>query len=147
VLVRPRRIAEPDEIDRAAAHLSDWYKAIPYVAAYGGLRPSEVFALTLEGTNWLRREIHLEFGLTETSKLHVSMLNAKATIVLPEWVMLILAEHVRKYPPKPITLPLQDGKTITRRLLFTTLRGHPIRSKRFVRRYLEASTQEGGPAL
>ena len=138
VLVRPRRFAEPEEIDRVASELPDWYRAIPYVAAYGGLRISEALAVALEGVDWLRREIRLEFGLTETTTLHVSDLKtdaAKATIVLPEWVMEILAEHVRKYPPKAVTLTRPDGETITRQLLFTTLRGRPIRRKRFNARH------------
>jgi len=134
VLVRPRRFAEPEEIDRVATELPDWYRAIPYVAAYGGLRISEALAITLEGVDWLRCEIRLEFGLTETTTLHVSDLKtdaAKATIVLPGWVMEILAEHVRKYPSKPVTLTRPDGETIVRQLLFTTLNGRPIRRKRF----------------
>jgi len=147
VLVKPRRIAEPEQLDRAASHLSDWYRTLPYVAAYGGLRVSEACGITLEGIDWLRREIRLEFGLVETTKLNVSDLKtdaAKATIVMPEFVMNMLAEHVRKYPPPPITLELPDGRKIDRHLVFTTLRNKPIRSKRFRAKYWKPALEKAG---
>lgn len=43
-------------------------------------------------------------------------------IPLPDSLALLLAEHIRKYPPIPMTLPWQtpDGKPRTVRLIFTT---------------------------
>ncbi len=49
--------------------------------------------------------------------------NGKARDVpVADLAILVLAEHVRKYPPVAITLPWggPDGKPVTRKLLFTT---------------------------
>ena len=58
-------------------------------------------------------------------------------VPLPEPVKLALAEHIRRFPPKEITLPwdVPGGKPTTVRLIVTSVRGLEVAANDFNRNY------------
>jgi integrase len=89
-----------------------------------GLRISEATALVVEDIDFLRRSVHvrravkrvrgrLVFGPPKGGK--------ERTVPLPGSVAVALAEHIRQFPPQPVTLSWETtGKPVTAHLLFTT---------------------------
>ena len=93
--------------------------------AFGcGLRQGEVFGIAVEDIDFERRVIHINrqvrlvrskmvFALPKGDKLR--------SIPLPDELAKVLKAHIKKFPPKSVTLPwrLPEGDGRTHRLLFT----------------------------
>jgi integrase len=124
-----RYIPTPKEVhalaDAAGVH---GYRAVPFVAAGCGLRPSEIFGLEVEHIDFLRREIKVEQQIKHTTELgtyigKVKTAKSRRTVELPRGVAEALARHIEEHPPKVVTLAdrRDPRKVVDRpaRLVFT----------------------------
>ncbi len=113
------------QLAAAQASLDDQYQAMVDVGAGCGLRQGEIFAVTKQSVDFLRRELHVRMQVRIVDKRLVFSLpkgDKERTVPLPEQTGLVLAAHVAEHPPVAVTLPW-DGpgkaKTMTAELLFT----------------------------
>jgi integrase len=91
-----------DVVRALADAVPELYRALVVLAAGTGLRQGEVFGLTLDRVDFLRRTVTVD-----------------RTVPLPQVVAEALAKHLRAFPVAP------DG------LLFTTPAGEPLRRTAF----------------
>ena len=131
-LPRDRRSEEmhfltPGQVNDLATELTDRYKALVYLAAYGGLRAGEIVALRvgsldlgqLGGTiavTGAASEVRgrLVFGPTKTGR--------NRSVAIPRFLSVMLSDHIDRYPSP-------DG------FVFTAREGGPIRHRNFYRRH------------
>ncbi|MBB5153034.1 tyrosine-type recombinase/integrase [Saccharopolyspora phatthalungensis] len=130
-----RFIPTPGQVHALAGELFERYRAVPYVAAGCGPRPSEVFGLEVEHIDFDRREIAIAQQLKQLpgqppqlAKLKTK--TSKRTVELPEVAARALKGHLKAYPP---TVTMIDDLTDPRnpirrpaRLVFTTTTGLPV---------------------
>jgi integrase len=110
------------------------------MAAGIGLRQDECFGLAVEDVDFLRGVVHVQRQVKTVRYKHVFALpkyDKTRDVPLSEPVKLALAEHIRKYPPKEITLlwDTPDGKPTTARLIVTSVRGLVVAANDFNRNY------------
>jgi len=166
--VRPpravRRKLEPwtaDMVDgmRAAIRAGEWlpagrrklgrYAALIDAAAGLGLRQGECFALAVPAVNFLARrvEVRLQVRVVGGRPVFAEPKGKRErTVPLPRPVAEALAEHIRLYPPREVTLPWRtpDGKPRTELLIFTSSRGGVIARTQFNKAvWLPARTAAG----
>jgi integrase len=106
----------------------DRYGALPVVAAGCGLRQGEVFGLRVEDVDFLRRKLHVR---QQVKLLHGKPIFAlpkggkTREVPLPDVVATAVAEHLRAFPAREITLPWEslDGEPTTALLVFTSRQG------------------------
>lgn len=116
----PVRQVEPwphERVQAIIAALPERYEAMAAVAAGAGLRQGEVFGLRVEDVDFLKRTIRVRQQVRrENGRPTIAPPKANKTRDVPmaEALSLILAEHVRKFPPGP------NG------LLFTTRFNRPM---------------------
>lgn len=96
-----------------------------------GLRQGEIFGLELEAIDWLRKVVHvrLQVRLVGTRRVFAAPKGGRERdIPLPDVTGAALAEHVRLYPPRAVTLPwrVPDGPPRTARLLFVSSDGNAL---------------------
>ena len=102
----PKRDQHPltfEQVHDVAGAVPDRYRALIYVLAYGGLRWGEAAALRRSSCNLLRNRIEVREAVSEVSGgLHYGppKTHQQRTVVIPEPVKEILAEHMAKYVPK-----------------------------------------------
>lgn len=114
----------PSEIERLVEAHPDRWRAFVALAAYGGLRFSELAGLRPGRVEFLRRRVRVEASIVEVSgHLHPGTPKSERarTVALPEFVMEALAEHIRRWPPG------ESG------LVFSGARGGPVRRSNFYR--------------
>lgn len=107
------------------------------------MRQGELFAASLGDLDFLRKNMHIEaqVKLVGGCMFFAPVKNKKTRDVpVAEAAILALAEHVRKLPPVPVTLPwgAPDGKLVTRELLFTTKDGRALNRNAFNRVWQKA---------
>jgi integrase len=124
------------QVDVGEAAMPDRYRAIIPLAAGTGLRPSELFGLTVDRVDFLRRELRVDrqlvgragsmpvFGPPKTKA-------GVRVVPLPADALAALAAHLAQYPAKPGDL------------IFRTPRGGPVLKSMFYRRPSE--THAAGP--
>lgn len=99
----PKRDQHPltfEQVHAVAAAVPDRYRALIYVLAYGGLRWGEAAALRRSSCNLLRNRIEVKEAVSEVSGgLHYGLpkTHQQRTVVIPDPVTEILAEHMAKY--------------------------------------------------
>jgi len=111
-----------DEVGQLVDAHPDRWQAFVLVAAYGGLRFGELAGLCERRIDLLRRKVLVEQAIIEVSgKNYVRPTKSgkPRTVTLPSFVMDVLAEHIRKYPPNA------DG------LVFCNEDGTPVRRSNF----------------
>jgi len=96
-----------------------------------GMRQGEIFGLAVDSIDWLRGVVHvrLQVRLIGTRRVFAMPKGGRErTVPLPAPVAAVLAEHVRIYPPRPVTLPwrVPDGPQRTARLLFASADGNAL---------------------
>lgn len=104
------------------------YQTLPVVGAGCGLRQGEAFGLRVEDVDFLGRVLHVR---QQVKHLTGGMVFAPPkrgktrTVPLPDAVAVALAEHIRLFPPGPVTLPWREpGAAVkTERLIFTNTAG------------------------
>lgn len=134
--VRPpaavKSVVVPWEEGRVAAvraGLPPRFRAMADAGAALGLRQGEAFGLSPDDVEWLRGVVHVRRQVRITGGRNCFALpkgERERDIPLPESVKLILAEHLREFPARPVTLPWnrpQAADTRTVPLFFTTQRG------------------------
>jgi integrase len=102
----PKRDQHPlsfQEVHAVASAVPDRHRALIYVLAYGGLRWGEAAALRRSSCNPLRNRIEVREAVSEVNGgLHYGppKTHQMRTVVIPEPVKEILAEHMAKYVAK-----------------------------------------------
>lgn len=129
--------------------LKDRFRVTVDMAAGIGLRQGECLGLAVEDVDFLRGVVHIRRQVKTVRYKHVFALpkyNKTRDVPLPEPVKLALAEHIRKYPPKEITLPWDtpDGKPTTARLIVTSVRGLVVAANDFNRNYWKVALKAAG---
>jgi integrase len=125
---------EPGQVDALADAIDDRYRALVYLAAYGGLRAGELAALKVNRVNLLARTVEvvesasevrgrLSIGPTKTGRVR--------TIAMPRFLADMLGEHVGRYPSA-------DG------FVFTAAKGGPLRWRNFYDRHFRPAVRRAG---
>ena len=117
----------PEQVAAVAAVLPDRLAALAWLGAACGQRQAELFAADVGDVDFLRRMCHVAVQVKQVRGewVFAATKNRKVRDVpVPSQVIPVLSEHVRLFPPVPVTLPWmrtdgQLGKPVTRRLLFT----------------------------
>lgn len=134
-----------------ASQLPARLAAILYLGAACGLRQGELFGLAVDDLDFLRRAVHVEVQLKYVRAgivVFAPLKNRKARDVpIADEVLPVLSEHVKAYPPLPVTLPwlVPSGKPMTRNLLFTWPVGQAIIRQRFNKQWVKARRAVGIP--
>jgi integrase len=110
----------PEQIRILETELPDRYRAVVSLVAGSGLRASEVFGLTVDRVDWLRRTVRVDrqlvgrepggapiFGPPKSAK-------SNRTVPLADVTVKHLAEHVRRYPTQGLLFTSARGGAITR---------------------------------
>jgi integrase len=110
---------EVRQVAAVRAAMPPRYRASVTLAAGAGLRQGELFGLTVDGVDWLRRTITVDRQLVTITGKGASLAPPKTassvrTIPVPDGLLQALSAHIAAYPPG------RDG------LLFTTGRGNPV---------------------
>lgn len=106
----------------------DEYRAAPVVGAGCGLRQGEVFGMTVDAVDFLRRTVHVRQQVRLVGGQLVFSPpkgGREREVPLPDWVSVALAEHLRVHPATESTLPWRDpgGAAHTAALMFTNREG------------------------
>ncbi len=126
-----------DTVHALAAAVPGRYGAVVVLAAGTGLRQGEVFGLTIDRVDFLRRTLTVDRQLVllpGRPPFHAPPKTGASyrTVPLPQVVLEALAEHVRRFPVEP------GG------LLFTTAAGDPLRRTAFSAKVWRPATMEAG---
>ncbi|MHB8451405.1 MAG: tyrosine-type recombinase/integrase [Mycobacteriales bacterium] len=124
------------------------YAALGAVAAGAGLRQGEIFGLAVEDIDFLRRVIHIVRQVKYVpSELIFSAPKYESArdVPLSDGLAVVLAEHIRQFPPVAVTLAWKDPaavkvRLVTASLIFTSREHKPLNSN-----YINASIWK--PAL
>jgi integrase len=109
----------------AAAFEDDRYRTAVYVAAYGGLRAGELWALTPRRVNVLARTVDIVESLSEVRGEVVvgpTKTGKRRTITVPRFLATMLGEHMGRYSAEYV---------------FTAKEGGPVRHRSFMRRHFK----------
>jgi integrase len=122
------RFLTPEQVNSLAANISERHRTAIYLAAYGGLRAGELWALTTDRVNVLARTVEIAVSASEASGWHVgpTKTGKHRTITVPRFLAKMLAEHIGRYPSA-------DG------FVFTAAEGGPIHHRNFRRRQFHAA--------
>lgn len=110
-----------------------------------------MFGLAADDLDFLRRSVHAEVQVKyiRAGILVFAPLKNRRVRDVPvaDEVLPVLSEHVKTYPPVPVTLPWMkpDGKRVTRNLLFTWPAGEAIIRQRFNKEWSKARRAVGIP--
>ncbi|MCI2416298.1 site-specific integrase [Saccharopolyspora sp. K220] len=128
-------VPKPEQVHTLAEELFERYRAVPYVAAGCGARPSENFGLEVEHLDFEHREITIVQQLKQLpgqppqlAKLKTK--TSRRTVEMPEVTADALKRHLEAYPPKVVMIDdVTDPRNPVRRparLVFTTTTGLPV---------------------
>jgi integrase len=112
-----------------------------------GLRQGECLGLAVEDVDFLRGVVHVRRQVKTVRYKHVFALpkyDKARDIPLSEPVKLALAEHIRRFPPREVTLPwdVPAGEPTTVRLIVTSVRGLVVAANDFNRNYWKAALKK-----
>ena len=112
---------DPDQVNRLAAAIGDRYRAAIFLAAYGGLRAGELWALRVDSVNVLSRAVEVSESASEAGGWHVgpTKTGKRRTITVPRFLATMLGEHIGRY---------SSG------YVFTASEGGPVHHRNFRRR-------------
>jgi len=101
----------------------DHLRALPELAASCGLREGELFGIALEDFDFDEKIIRVRRQVKRLGDSYIFALpknDRERIIPLSDWAVEAVQEHIRKYPPRPCTLPWEktDGKLRTCKILF-----------------------------
>lgn len=132
-------VLERDQVLALADAVSARYRALVIVGAGTGLRPGELFGLTSDRIDFLRRTLRVDQQLVRIRGVGVELAPLKTqasyrTIPLGQVVLDALAVHMAEYPPHP-----ELG------LVFTNELGAPIQQHPFAAVWAGARDRAGLP--
>ncbi len=140
----------PGQVAAIRAELPGRYRAMTDAGGGLGLRQGEIFALSLDEIDWLRRAVRVERQV----KLYRGSVPVYAppkggktrTVPLPAQVSEALARHIEDYPPVEVELPwlAPDGKPRTYSLLFSNSAGGPCNRSWFNSKFWVPARQRAG---
>lgn len=109
----------------------DDLRALPIVGAGCGFRQGEIFGLTVDSVDFLRREVHVRRQLRRVDRdtvLAPPKGGRERVVPLPEVVSVALAEHLRRFGPTRAVSPWQEpgGEPVEVELLFADHHGQPL---------------------
>jgi len=119
------RFLDAGQVNVLAAAMTDArYRAGIYLAAYGGLRAGELWALHVDRVNVLARTVDIVESMSEAGGLHVgpTKTGKRRTVTVPRFMAQMLGEHIGRYPSP-------DG------FVFTAAEGGPVGHRNFKRRH------------
>jgi integrase len=141
-------VLRPEQVHAVANALPVRYRALVYVGAGCGLRPSEVFGLELEHVDFLQREISVVQQLRSASGRDpflapVKTRTSRRIVELPQVTAEALAHHLELHPAEPVPVADEtDPRRPTTRpaqLLFTNIRRKPISSSVWSKAWIPAA--------
>jgi integrase len=114
------------------------YAVLPYLGAGSGMRQGEMFGLAIADIVFLGRHpmiyVRRQVRLVGSVLCFAPVKNDKEhEVPLSEALKPILAEHIRQFPPRPVTLPWDapDGELVTHELIVTRPDGRAMDPTRF----------------
>lgn len=107
-----------------------WRTLVAFLC-HTGLRWGEMAGLDVTNVDFLRRQVRVRGVLTETRghfrfKSYPKSAAGWRTVPIPAEVVDMLAAHLKVRPAVALTLPDERGRSVTRTLLFTGLKGAPL---------------------
>jgi integrase len=136
------------QVEAVAAELPARLSALPYLGAACGMRQGELFAAAGSELDFLRKTIRVDAQVKLVGRLFFAPVKNDKIHAVPvaDPVIPVLSEHVRQYPPVPVTLPWgrPDGRPVTRELLFT-MDGRALNRNDFNRLWRPAWKAAGVP--
>jgi integrase len=96
-------IPTADEVGAVIRAANDEYAALIAVCAFAGLRRGEASALRVSDVDFLRKEIHVarQVQWTDDGRMEIRppKYASERTVYIPDRLITLLAEHVRRYRP------------------------------------------------
>jgi integrase len=138
-----------DQVWTVQTALSERFRVAVDLAAGVGLRQGECLGLAVDDVDFLRGVVHVRRQVKTVRYKHVFALpkyDKTRDVPLSEPVKLALAEHIRRFPPKEITLPWDtpDGRPETARLIVMSMRGLVVAANDFNRNYWKPALRSVG---
>jgi integrase len=129
--------------------LPEKFRVLVDLGAGLGLRQGECLGLAVDDIDFLRGVVHVNRQVKTVRYKHVFALpkyDKTRDVPLSEPVKLALSEHIRKHPPKEVTLPWDtpDGKPTTVRLVVTSVTGIVVAANDFNRNYWKPALRSAG---
>jgi len=129
--VVPRRRVTPWPLAQVRAVINahpERYQGVPATGAGAALRQGEIFGIGVDELDFLRKSIHVVRQVKYVrNQLCFTLPKYGKTRDVPmsDGLALVLAEHIRRFPPIEVTLPWGDPdaenvQLVTVRLVFTT---------------------------
>jgi integrase len=87
----------PEQVKDVSESLPGRYKAVVLLGAWGGLRISEIGALTRDDVDWERGSVTISKSQSRFGEKQAKTKASNRTVTLPGWVMKELAAHILKY--------------------------------------------------
>jgi integrase len=117
------RFLDAGQVDVLAAAISDRYRAAVYLAAYGGLRAGELWALRVDRIDRPRATVEVVESASEAGGWHVgpTKTGKRRTITIPRFLADMLDEHISGYSAGGF--------------VFTAAEGGPVLHHNFKRRH------------
>jgi len=127
------RFLTAEEVNLLADVIDDRYIAAVYLAAYGGLRAGELWALRVDRVNVLACTVDVAASMSEAGGLHVgpTKTGKPRTITVPRFLAKMLAQHIGRYPSP-------DG------FVFTSGLGRPVAHTNYRRRHHQPAAVAAG---
>lgn len=130
-----------DEVRALAEAITPRYRTLVYVAAYTGMRASEIHALRRRDIDLTNGQIHIRRTFRWVNgKLHIGTTktaSSRRIITIPSFLRVMLAEHLLDMD--------SGGDPSLDDLVFTTKRGNPIRHNLFYHRHYKKAVRASMP--
>jgi integrase len=125
------------------------FRVLVDLAAGVGLRQGECFGLSVDDVDFLRNVVRVRRQVKTVRYRRVFALpkyDKEREVPLSEPVKLALAEHLRMWPAREITLPWNtaSGRPTTAKLIVTSVHGLAVAANDFNRNYWKAALETAG---
>jgi integrase-like protein len=119
-----------EQVNALANSINDRYRAAIYLAAYGGLRAGELWALRIGRINLLAATVEIAESASEAGGWSIgpTKTGKRRTIAIPRFLAQMLGEHTGRYPSA-------DG------FIFTAAEGGPVLHHNFRRRHFTPAVE------
>lgn len=114
----------------------EYLRAMPTVGAACGLREGELFGLAEEDVDFEAGVIHVRRQIKKLGAAHIFALpknDSEREVPMAEGTAQVLREHMRKHPPRPLTLAWEKltGKPTTHKILFRWKDGGHLKARNY----------------
>lgn len=125
---------DPGQIATLAQSIDDRYRALIFLASYGGLRAGELGALRVGRLNLLGGTVEVVESLSEVRGRLVTgptKSGSRRSVTLPRFLAQMIGEHIDRYPS-------------TDRYVFNSAEGGPVRHRNLSRRHFKPAVIRAG---